>query len=1099
MKLTRISAQQFGVFNELDLKQFGRGLNVILGADNTVKSTFRNLLRGMIFGFDTSYGWTDAIGPKSHGCMEVFDGANRFRISRNVFKDIDISRARSSSVGTGHVVVQRYKSNFANTAAYEQGYDQLVPENPSCIEDLCRVVSLKSYDAFFDVGFRDSICNAEKITQQFKNGFDWKDSKWPFEVDYWHWKREADARQQRLENTSSEIKELQSKKRKAQSELENVRIWRDRIENLNEQISKIEFDIHTFESRSDELIRLIEDCDHKIEALRVRIDELNSRRKRVPAKSSIENTVEKLYRRLDKIDDQIKRWNAVQNDVQTQRMKLRDKMVAWANSTVDLNEYPFGEAQQKISDLETKISQVKKHAVQWIGETPAEMKSNDFPNKVKSLCEQMNDDVYALCNELGTLQAYIQRRSAVVELKQLRRCYAELNENIKRLFEQRRKTIAELKDLDPDGVAAVERAELKFCQCAEHEGYLTARKRFVDHALIENSDWTYEIDSSEDRKQLELLLGKRQDLIDEYNKVDRDLLDIRADHEEFIEERNNTSALGDEHDLLIQIERIDGKIRSLIELKKELQHKVDSDARWYDYRPNNVLVNSSKWLKRLSNGRWDQIWIDELTQMPVATQTDRNHVNFANLKHLDQDLVTLSLLIAGVEGFATNGVRIPLLLDDVLLNHDHDQVTTTLNVLGELCSHNHQVIVLAQTHQHSRNLFNSRNITVQELPDTTIVPRTFDNPDDWREPDAKPFARRSFGSQLDRENRSWDWIAKSIEDAEPLHENASLESIGLISFDEARVLQKAGIETIADLLHWNVKDSANGRLASIGEAKIQNWQDQANLLLTIPGLRVIDARILTGCYIYNPVEIDNMTAEEIRDRVGKFLNSDSGKHYAVIIGDFDLRRISAWKRSMQRTRNSWTRRSTSRLNRPATSNPINVRANGRAIESQSRNQTVRLHKEPLEEIKDIQIRFYLDLDDEVEQAPSIGPKTAERLAKAGVIKVSDLLKYDADEIVAKVEYKRIKADHVRDWQKQSELVCSIPNLRGHDAQMLVACGITSAGQLANMDAKTVLGLVEPFSKTKEGIKLLRTNKRPDLAEVTDWINWAKHKRSVVAA
>ena len=430
-----------------------------------------------------------------------------------------------------------------------------------------------------------------------------------------------------------------------------------------------------------------------------------------------------------------------------------------------------------------------------------------------------------------------------------------------------------------------------------------------------------------------------------------------------------------------------------------------------------------------------------------------------------------------------------------------------MGVLEDFCRKNHQVIVLTDD-QRTDRILSQHNIAIQELPDTSIVPRTFDQPEDnWRIPKAESFARKYVDAMTlshedsvhNGDHRSREWIANSIKAADPISENVGIESIGLIGFDDARTLQRDGIETIRDLLDWRPEDKKVGAWNSIGKSKIKSLQDQACLVFSIPGLRVIDARILTGCYIYSAFELDKLETREISTRISKFLKSDAGKHYAIIAGDFDNWRIDAWKRSMQRTRSRWQRHSVVRNRANQETYDRKTTAKIRENDTGLNIQSVRLHRESFEENNDVQIKFYLELDDTVEQAPSIGPKTAERLEKAGVISVSDLLEKDAEEIVSKLDYKRIKADHVRDWQKQTELVCSIPNLRGHDAQVLVACGITNAEQLASMDAKTVLGLVEPFSKTKEGIKMLRTNKRPDLAEVTDWINWAKHKRNVLAA
>ncbi len=144
-------------------------------------------------------------------------------------------------------------------------------------------------------------------------------------------------------------------------------------------------------------------------------------------------------------------------------------------------------------------------------------------------------------------------------------------------------------------------------------------------------------------------------------------------------------------------------------------------------------------------------------------------------------------------------------------------------------------------------------------------------------------------------------------------------------------------------------------------------------------------------------------------------------------------------------------------------------------------------------------KFYLNLSDPVEAAPSIGPKTAERFIAIGVHTIHDFLATTAEFMAERIDFKRISADVIRAWQAQARLVCCVPNLRGHDAQLLVACGVKEAEQLAQMNPRKLFSLVGPFADTKEGLKIIRSGKKPDLDEVTDWIEWAHHTRPLQAA
>ena len=145
------------------------------------------------------------------------------------------------------------------------------------------------------------------------------------------------------------------------------------------------------------------------------------------------------------------------------------------------------------------------------------------------------------------------------------------------------------------------------------------------------------------------------------------------------------------------------------------------------------------------------------------------------------------------------------------------------------------------------------------------------------------------------------------------------------------------------------------------------------------------------------------------------------------------------------------------------------------------------------------LRFYLELTDHIEAAPSIGPRTAERFEAIEVSTIADFLKMTAESLAEKLNYKRLNAKLLRQWQHQARLVCRIPNLRGHDAQLLVGCGIIEAEEIASMRPESLFDLIGPFSDTKEGMKIIRNGKKPDMNEVTDWIRFAQHNRSLRAA
>lgn len=145
------------------------------------------------------------------------------------------------------------------------------------------------------------------------------------------------------------------------------------------------------------------------------------------------------------------------------------------------------------------------------------------------------------------------------------------------------------------------------------------------------------------------------------------------------------------------------------------------------------------------------------------------------------------------------------------------------------------------------------------------------------------------------------------------------------------------------------------------------------------------------------------------------------------------------------------------------------------------------------------LRFFLSRSSDIEAAPSIGPKTAESLRQLGVLTVNDLLQIRPEKLAQQLNRRRITADVIELWQSQSRLMCQVPELRGHDVQLLVACGVTDPEDLASRRPNDLLALIVPFAESKEGARIIRSGPKPDLNEIREWIRWAASARSFRAA
>jgi len=124
---------------------------------------------------------------------------------------------------------------------------------------------------------------------------------------------------------------------------------------------------------------------------------------------------------------------------------------------------------------------------------------------------------------------------------------------------------------------------------------------------------------------------------------------------------------------------------------------------------------------------------------------------------------------------------------------------------------------------------------------------------------------------------------------------------------------------------------------------------------------------------------------------------------------------------------------------------------------------------------------------------------AERLNALGIETVNDLLNADPETLAAELDHRRTDADTILQWQQQSTLVCCVPMLRGHDAQLLVAAEVTTPDELSTSQAEDLFGMVDLIARSSEGKRIIRGGKLPDLEEVTEWIDFAQQQRALQAA
>ncbi|MGE0052840.1 MAG: DUF4332 domain-containing protein [Hyphomicrobium sp.] len=134
---------------------------------------------------------------------------------------------------------------------------------------------------------------------------------------------------------------------------------------------------------------------------------------------------------------------------------------------------------------------------------------------------------------------------------------------------------------------------------------------------------------------------------------------------------------------------------------------------------------------------------------------------------------------------------------------------------------------------------------------------------------------------------------------------------------------------------------------------------------------------------------------------------------------------------------------------------------------------------------------YLTAVDDLEKAPSIGPKMAEQFAAIGVKTVADFLAHKPNDLSQQLGDRRMTAALLEEWQHQAQLVMEVPGLRGTHAQLLTGAGYRTAKDVAAADPVDFAADVLKFAASDAGKRVLREGNPPDIERIKSWVESAR--------
>ena len=1239
MKLEQIEIDAGPGLRSVQLNEISNALTFVYGEKATGKSAIGRFFQNLLFGQQS----------------DLATGTN-----------VRVGHCRVNLVGQRFDLLRRAGDGNVLSVQALDGYQ---PAAPITQADLTANVSPSVYDSVFNFSCRNTRSNAGRLATVLHRELG---------VNLGIQAAGDDSglisHQQDLETLRSQLVAVEAKMASLKNERADILRLETNQLDFQRQLASLDSLIATTQARISELgsspsIDQLSRIDAEIQSLRLRIDNAPTEVIYPVVEKQAEDT--SLYNRLDELENQIRRWRNVQSDVQNQRVRLRDEMLVWNELTLESNEHPYHNAREILVALESKVDQAERSANHWASvDDSSRIDTDQLAGSLGDLCQHMRDDLYRLCNELAHQYKHLRHKSAATELKQLRRCYTEMGENIDRLVQRRAGLIKELQLHDPAGADLIVRADSKFCQCAQHEGYLEARRRFVGPTANPVAHPVrIEPDLSHERNRLATLEAERTTMMSRQGHYDTELNELNRQLADQLRQRDDLVNRLISFDQT-RISSIDTELSRFEDQRRAIH--VQQNSQLPTVATDPILSRAASWLPRLTAGEYVRVYLartahSDLLQLEVQAANGQV-VAFDRLHPSTQDQVYLCLALSAKEQLQVSfGVELPTMIDDVFVHIENHKVNPTADLLTDFVRQGHQVILFSQ-HRYLADRFPEvRVLELNQLPVSTpivsmvrrhetrttpdqinrVIKPTADGLANLREEVSRTqvnqnrtapyplskykrndevllggrpriYSEPAVNARVDdrihasqasyRAPASQQFSTLPVENfAEQIHlspavdERTQLVNIRLFSADDLRFFKDHRIVTAVDLFQIN-EDHAEG--IGIASEQVETWQSELWLLSTIPGIKDVEARLLVAAGINGPDELIGLSAQAFIERIHRYKQMNSGRA-GGITDSIDFERVSTLQQNANRSRDRWQQRQRPYFVARSTRRPGEYSSNGQSrsrqgfrSERSSRDQTSAVR--PSRPVQDSQqreyrapysrsdtdrearrsrtsrsdrgervtrpsrpfrernnqrnnqrddervsrslrpetnereaivapslapvssrsiqktgadqisraaasdgskkkLKFYLNLGDQLEAAPSIGAKTAERFEAIGVVTVDDFLKQTAESMATKLNYKRITASVIREWQHQARLVCRIPNLRGHDAQLLVGCDITEPETLATMQPQSLLNVILPFAESKEGIRIIRNGKKPDLAEINDWIAWAAEMRSIQAA
>jgi uncharacterized protein YhaN len=132
-------------------------------------------------------------------------------------------------------------------------------------------------------------------------------------------------------------------------------------------------------------------------------------------------------------------------------------------------------------------------------------------------------------------------------------------------------------------------------------------------------------------------------------------------------------------------------------------------------RQPETLIEASHYLAKLTRGQYTRIWTPLGDKALRVDDREGHSLRLEVLSTGTREAIFLSLRLALIAGYARRGAKLPIILDDVLVNLDRVRMVAAANVLRDFAVSGHQLLLFT-CHEHIRDAFEELKVEIRRLP-----------------------------------------------------------------------------------------------------------------------------------------------------------------------------------------------------------------------------------------------------------------------------------------------------------------------------------------------------------------------------------------------